>query len=122
MDTKGLQNGVQKAGSTLKNIVVGLGLDRIIAGAFNTITASLDSAINRVDILNNFPRVMSNMGIDAKESSEAIEDLAERLKGIPTTMDDAVLSVERFTSKNNDVKKSVEIFDAVNNAILAGRS
>ena len=119
-NTKMDTNGIQKGLGTIKSIVAGLGIDRLLSSAFNMITSSLDSAIDRVDILNNFPRVMSNMGIDAKESSEAIEDLAERLKEIPTTMDDAVLSVERFTSKNGDVKKSVEIFDAVNNAILAG--
>lgn len=122
MDTKGLQNGVQKAGNTIKNIVAGLGITKIISSAFSVINNSIDGAISRLDTLNNFPRVMSNMGIDAKESSEAIQDLANRIKGIPTTMDDAVLSVERFTAKNGDVKKSVDIFDAVNNAILAGRS
>lgn len=116
MDTGGLKKGV----STIKSIVVGLGIDKILSSAFNTINASLDGAINRLDILNNFPKVMSNMGISADESKEAIDDLAQRLKGIPTTLDDAVMSVERFTSKNGDVKKSVDIFDAVNNAILAG--
>ena len=116
MDTGGLQKGV----STIKSIVVGLGIDKILSKAFDTINASLDGAINRLDTLNNFPKVMSNMGISADESKEAIDDLAQRLKGIPTTLDDAVMSVERFTSKNGDVKKSVDIFDAVNNAILAG--
>ena len=63
---------------------------------------------------------MSNLGIGVEESKEAIKDLSERLKGIPTTLDAAALSVERFTSKNGDVKKSVEIFTAINNALLAG--
>lgn len=70
--------------------------------------------------MNNFPNVMSNLGIGVEESKEAIKDLSERLKGIPTTLDSAALSVERFTSKNGDVKKSVEIFTAINNALLAG--
>lgn len=122
MDTKGLQSGIQKAGSTIKNIVAGLGISKIISSAWNTINNSIDGAISRIDTLNNFPKVMSNMGISATESKEAVEDLSKRLQGIPTTLDDAVMAVERFTSKNGDVKKSVDIFDAVNNAILAGRS
>lgn len=80
----------------------------------------MDGAISRLDTMNNFPNVMSNLGIGVEESKEAIKDLSERLKGIPTTLDSAALSVERFTSKNGDVKKSVEIFTAINNALLAG--
>ena len=120
MDTKGLEKDAKNGFSKVKDIVAGLGITKIISKAFNVLTSSMDSAINRLDTINNFPRVMSNMGVDAQTSSEAIQDLSDRLKGIPTTLDDAVLSVERFTSKNGDVKKSVEIFDAVNNAILAG--
>ena len=116
MDTKGLQKGV----SSVKNIVAGLGITKIISSAFNVLTGSIDGAINRIDALNNFPKVMANLGIGADESKEAIEDLSRRLQGIPTTLDDASIAVQRFTSKNGDVKKSVEIFDAVNNAILAG--
>ena len=117
MDTKGLQKGV----SSVKNIVAGLGITKIIGSAFNVLTNSIDGAINRIDALNNFPNVMANLGIGADESKEAIEDLSKRLQGIPTTLDDASIAVQRFTSKNGDVKKSVEIFDAVNNAILARR-
>lgn len=80
----------------------------------------MDGAISRLDTMNNFPNVMSNLGIGVEESKEAIKDLSERLKGIPTTLDSAALSIERFTSKNGDVKKSVEIFTAINNALLAG--
>ena len=116
MDTKGLQKGV----SSVKSIVAGLGITKIISSAFNVLTGSIDGAINRIDALNNFPNVMANLGIGAEESKEAIEDLSKRLQGIPTTLDDASIAVQRFTSKNGDVKKSVEIFDAVNNAILAG--
>ena len=115
-----LTNSVKSGGTKIKNIVSALGITKLISTAFNTINNSIDGTVSRLDTMNNFPKVMSNLGIGVEESKEAINDLSERLKGIPTTLDAAALSVERFTSKNGDVKKSVEIFTAINNALLAG--
>ena len=127
IDTKGFKKGLssmenetKSAGTTIKNIVAGLGITKIISKAIDTINASLEGAIERLDTLNNFPKVMSNLGIDSKASSQAINDLSDGLKGLPTTLNDGALAVQRFTSKNGDVKKSVDLFLAVNNAILAG--
>ena len=127
LDTKGFQKGINeinstasKGGSTLKNIIAGLGITSIISGAISTINASVDGAISRIDTLNNFPKVMSNLAVVSEDASTAIATLSDKLTGLPTTLDDAALSVQRFTSKNGDVNKSVDIFLAVNNAILAG--
>lgn len=81
---------------------------------------NLNKAISRVDILNNFPKVMSNLGVSAEESSEAINKMAEKLQGLPTNLDEGAAAVQRFTSRNNDVKKSTDMFLALNNALLAG--
>lgn len=127
LNTKGFQKGVndvtsktKSAGSTIKNIVAGLGITDLIAKAVNFVLSTVDGAVKRIDTLNNFPKVMSNLGIGANESKEAIKELSDNLKGLPTTLDAGASAVQRFTSKNGDVKKSVELFTAVNNAILAG--
>jgi len=127
IDTSGFNKGVndierktQSGGASVKNIIAGLGITKLISTAFATINENLDGAIKRLDTMNNFPKVMSNLGIGAKESQRAIDKLAEGLKGIPTALDDGALAVQRFTSKNGDVEKSVDLFLAVNDAILAG--
>lgn len=84
------------------------------------INNSIDGAVSRIDTLNNFPKVMTNLGIASEESEKAINKLSDGLQGIPTKLDDAALAVQRFTSKNGDVDKSVDLFLAVNNALLAG--
>lgn len=125
---KGDSNDADKATDKLtskiegltKSFTLGTLAAKGITKAISIFTSGLDSAINRVDTLNNFPRVMSNLGISAEESAEVIQDLSEKLKGIPTTLDAAAASVQRFTSKNSNVKESEKIFLAVNNAILAG--
>lgn len=113
-------SGVQKAGSTIKSIIAGLGITKMISRAMSEINASIDGAISRFDTLNNFPKVMSNLGISSEKADKSIKKMSERLSGLPTTLDEGALAVQRFTSANGDVEKSTEIFLALNNAIIAG--
>lgn len=116
----GIEKETGNAGTKIKDIVAGLGITKIVGKAFNLITSNMDTAIKRIDTLNNFPKVMSNLGISSEASTKAIKKLSEGLKGIPTKLDDASLAVQRFTSINNDVNKSTDYFLAFNNALLAG--
>ena len=127
LNTKNFENGLDKmkntsqnAGNSIKNIVAGLGITKLIGVAMNQINSSLDGAVSRLDTLNNFPKVMSNLGIGAEEAEDSIKKMGERLAGLPTTLDEAALSVQRLTAKNGDVAKSTDLFLALNNAILAG--
>jgi tape measure domain-containing protein len=127
MDVNGFQKGLNKitgatksAGSTVKSIVLGLGITKLISSAISSISNSIDSAVSRVDTLNNFPKVMSNLGIASEDAQESVNKLSDGLTGLPTTLDDAASSVQRFTSVNGDVNKSTDYFLAMNNAILAG--
>lgn len=115
-----LGNSVGKGLSTAK-IAIGNALGNVVSRGLDVITGSIDSAISRVDTLNNFPRVMANMGIASDAASAAIERLSgDALKGLPTTLDSAASAVQRLTSVNGDVGKSTDYFLALNNAILAG--
>lgn len=127
LNTKNFENGLnkiknssQKAGTTIKNIVAGLGITKMISSAFSMINSSIDGAIERFDTLNNFPKVMSNLGIGADEAEASIKKMSDKLAGLPTTLDQGAMAVQRFTSKNGDVEESTDIFLALNNAILAG--
>ena len=115
-----ITNSVKTGGNKIKDIVSALGITKIISTALNTINNSIDGAVARIDTLNNFPKVMTNLGIVSEDSEKAISKLSDGLQGIPTKLDDAALAVQRFTSKNGDVDKSVDLFLAVNNALLAG--
>ena len=97
----------------LKAGIIALGIGKIIG-------SQLDDAVSRLDALNNFPRVMSNLGVSNADAQASINRLSQALIGLPTTLDDATNSVQRFTSANGNVKASTEMFLALNNAILAG--
>lgn len=115
-----LKNSTQNVGTKIKNIVVALGIDKIISATMNTIKNSVNDAVSRIDTLNNYPKVMKNLGISSEESEASIKKLSEKLTGLPTTLDSASLAVQRFTSKNSDIEKSTDYFLALNNALLAG--
>jgi tape measure domain-containing protein len=114
--SKNAFSGISSAVSVAAGNLISAGVHK----AFDMISNSVDDAIRRVDILNNFPKVMSNLGISADQSKKAITRMADSLKGLPTSLDSAAASVQRLTSKNGDVGKSTEMFLALNNAILAG--
>lgn len=115
-----LENSVNSTGTKIKNIVAALGIDKIISTAFGILNNSIDGAISRLDTLNNYPKVMSNLGISSEDAQKSISKMSDKLSGLPTTLDEGALAVQRFTSKNNDVAKSTDYFLALNNAILAG--
>ena len=88
--------------------------------AIKTVTSNLGGAISRLDTLNNYTNVMSNLGISGDDANASIERLSDKLQGLPTTLDDAVSSVQRLTATNGNIKASTDMFLALNNAILSG--
>ena len=118
---KGTMNGVKSSfGSMTKSILTATGITKVFSSTMNMISGSTDQAITRLDALNQFPKVMTNLGIGAEDSQKAIDKMSEKLQGLPTTLDQGAMAVQRFTSKNGDVGKSTDMFLALNNAILAG--
>lgn len=117
---KNLENSVKTSSSGIKNIVTALGIDKIVSSAFNIISNSVNGAISRLDTLNNYPKVMSNLGIASDDAQNSINKMSDKLSGLPTTLDAGAQAVQRFTSANKDVNKSTDYFLAFNNALLAG--
>lgn len=120
---KKMENAGSNSGSkfgTAWSVAVGSLMSKGISKAMQMVSSKIDSAIKRVDTLNNFPKVMSNLGISATEAEQSISKMSEKLQGLPTTLDQGASAVQRFASKNNDVKKSTDMFLALNNALLAG--
>ena len=125
-DTKDFDSKAKKVDASIssiaKGVLVATGVTKAFGAAWGLVTGELDTAIDRFDTLNNFPKVMSNLGISAEESQKSIDKLSDKLTGLPTTLQDGAMAVQRLTSKNGDIKKSTDLFLAMNNAILAGGS
>lgn len=115
MDTT-MNKASKTSGSFFKSLL-GAGA---VAKVFGMISSQVGTAISRLDTLNGYTNVMSNLGIDSDKASKSMDRLNEGLQGLPTTLQDGVMSVERFASANNNIEASTEMFLALNNAILAG--
>ena len=119
-NTNELSNNMNRAtsssGSFFKSLV-GFGIVRSI---FSTITSQLDSAISRFDTMNNYPKVLQNLGLSGKDADASINAMQEHLTGLPTRLDEATVGVQRFISTNGNVKASTAMWLAMNDAILAG--
>lgn len=121
---KGAANAADSLNGGFKNTVktgalLQLGM-RGVNMALDTMKSHISGAVSRYDQLNNFPKVMKNLGIATGDTKRAMKQLDDGISGLPTTMDQATAGVARFVSKNNDIKKSTRYFLAMNNAITAG--
>lgn len=91
-----------------------------ISRGIDMITNSVGDAVRRIDTLNNFPKVMGNVGISADKARAAIKKATDGIMGLPTSLDTAAQSIQRLTMRTKDVDKATDLFLALNNAILAG--
>lgn len=116
-----LTSKASKSTSKLTSSFIKAGIfTKTLGLAINVVTSNLKGAISRLDTLNNYTKVMNNLGVSGDDAEASIKRLSDKLVGLPTTLDDAVMSVQRFTSANGNVKASTDMFLALNNAILSG--
>ncbi len=115
----GLINGMKTRLSAGSAMITGA-IAGVVSQATSAMMASMSAGIERADLINNFPKVMSNFNIPAEESTKAVNKLSESLRGLPTGLDTAVSGVQRLVSKNGDISTSTDMWLAMNNAILAG--
>lgn len=113
-----LNGQVTKTGGLFKTMlganVVGAGVTKGIS----MITSNLDSAIQRVDTLNNATRSFQNMGFSAKQTASAMGFLDKSITGLPTSMDSAVRNTQLLAASTNNIGKSTKIYKAMNDGIL----
>ncbi|MBO0459553.1 tape measure protein [Enterococcus hulanensis] len=105
------------------NQMFGFGLiTRGIDTVSGMITGSLDSALNRVDTLNNATNTFKNMKFDDASINKVFGKggtLSTAIDGLPTTLNDATSNVQLLASTTKDLDLSRDIFKAVNDGALS---
>ncbi|MEQ7297449.1 tape measure protein [Enterococcus avium] len=105
------------------NQMFGFGLiTRGIDTVSGMITGSLDSALNRVDTLNNATNTFKNMKFDDASINKVFGKggtLSSAIDGLPTTLNDATSNVQLLASTTKDLDLSRDIFKAVNDGVLS---
>ena len=98
------------------------GLYRLVSSTQNAIGDALSNGAKRYDTINVAKRTLSTVVGDVDDSTtkiqKMIDNLDESILGLPTTLDDALSHVTRFTSINHDLDRSQKLFSAINDSIL----
>lgn len=119
----GKMGGVaKKASVSVGSVFKALGLVALAKKGIDMVTGALDGAISRYDTLNNFPRVMQQIGFSAGDSEKAINRLSDGIQGLPTTLDDVAGTAQRIAVLTGDLDGAVETTLALNNAFISSGS
>ncbi len=100
-----------------------IGMGAIVAvGAAITaaLVVNMDKAIKRIDTLNNFPKIMSNLGYATDESAAAIKKLENGVRGLPTSLDSIATAMQNIAPSSKSLDEASNLTLALNNALLAG--
>lgn len=120
--TSGLSGQVSKVKSSFGSIASAIGIYKAASLAATTVTNSFTGAISRYDTMNNFPKVMKQLGFSAEESTQAVNDLSKGVQGLPTPLNEVVSTAQRLTVLTGNLGKSTKLTIALNDAFLASGS
>lgn len=118
----GLSQKADQARSSILNIAAGIGAMQLVGKAVDMVKNSVSGAISRFDTLNQYPKVMEQLGYSAKDVSKSMDTLQNGIKGLPTALDDVVSTTQQFASITGDVDTAAKTTIALNDAFLASGS
>ena len=98
--------------------VAGL-VSTIASKAFTAISNSLGSAISRVDTMNNFPKVMKNLGYSSQEAEASIKKMSASIDGLPTSLPGLTSMVQQLAPLCSNLDEATNIGIAFNDMCLA---
>lgn len=113
--TKSVNGGFK--GMTKSMLVANLATKAISAG-FNLIAQNSDRAIQRIDTFNAFPKVMQNFGVSTKEANASIKRMDKAMRGLPTSLDQAVAGVQNLFMVTKDLPEAERMFKAINDSAM----
>ena len=98
--------------------VMGL-VSSVTSKAFDAISNSLGSAIGRVDTMNNFPKVMKNLGYSSDDASASIKKMSASIDGLPTSLPALTGMVQQLAPLCGGLDEATNIGIAFNDMCLA---
>lgn len=105
-------------GKLTKSITMGNLAAKGISTTMQIFSQNMDKAINRIDTMNNFPKVMKNFGVSTDEANKSIKRIDKTVQGLPTSLDQAVAGVQDLFMVTKDLKESEKLFKAINDSAM----
>lgn len=116
---KGDSSNLDKTTNSItKNVAVGDLLAKGVSKAIGVMTQNIDKAIGRIDTMNNFPKIMEMFGVSTDEANASIKRIDKSVRGLPTSLDQAVAGVQDIFMVTKDLKKAEKMFQAINDSAM----
>lgn len=113
--------GKQSSGG-FKSMFAGITAGNLVSKGISSITGSLDGAIDRLDTLEQFPKVMESWGYSTDKARKSSDKLVKGIDGLPTKLNDIVSNVQQIVTSGLELDEATELALALNNAFLANGS
>ena len=113
--TKGVTSSFGKMSGAM---AIGNIAAKAVSKGIEVIGENVDRASQRIDTMNNYPKVMELFGVSADEAAESIKRIDASVQGLPTSLDQAVSGVQDLFTVTNDLEKSEDMFKAINDSAM----
>lgn len=110
-------NGFQKAAIGAKSLITAIGITKVLSGAFNLVKGSLESAFNRIDVMESFERVMTTLTGSSQKAEAALKATSEAVTGTAYGMDVAAKGVQDFVTRGMEITKATDVIGAWGDAV-----
>ena len=121
-DTSNLDKSIKNTSNSMtgmtKSILAATGVTKLLSTGMNMITGSTDNAIKRIDTFNAFPKVLQNFGVSADEAKKSMDRIDQSVRGLPTSLDQAVAGVQNIFMVTKDLPKAEAMFKAINDSAM----
>jgi tape measure domain-containing protein len=121
-DTSNLDSKTRGITSSFGKMSAAMAIGNITAKAVSKgielIGENVDRASQRIDTMNNYPKVMELFGVSADEASESVKRIDESVQGLPTSLDQAVAGVQDLFTVTGDLGKSEAMFKSINDSAM----
>lgn len=97
-------------------------VQRAVQVGMTAIANSTRAAVQQMDTMRNFPKIMEQMGFSAENVAENVDKMQTAIEALPTTIDEMVASARNIAFMTKDMDKATDIAIAMNNAFYASGS
>lgn len=112
--------GAMMDGFSAATVALGTVVGNLAMDAVNAFMGGIDAGIRRVDTLNNFGKVMQQLGESEQSVTESINTIKAALDGLPSSTANIAALVQQVKATGMSLEDATDLTVAMNNALLAG--
>lgn len=103
----------------IMDIAKGVGVFSLVDKGVNVLSNSVSGAVARFDTLNQYPKVMKQMGYSTEDTNKSVGILKKGVDGLPTSLQDLTKSAQSFAILQKSATGGAKTATALNDAFLA---